>query len=118
MELLSWIFFGPAKLIALLSYAGFLVGGTLLAGQAIQTLRLRGTFNRDWFRHSAALAGLVWIIFNLYELQVGAVFGKQQLSGIGLFRIDLVVITPILYVLTAAAIFAQIRPSIGAGGKG
>jgi len=50
MELLSWIFFGPAKLIALLSYAGFLVGGTLLAGQAIQTLRLRGCHHTNLVR--------------------------------------------------------------------
>lgn len=104
MEILSWIVFGPAKLIALFPYAGFVVGGIFLAGRAIQALRLRGSFNREWFRHSAALAGLVWLIFNLYELQVGAVFGKQHLLGPSLLRIDLMVITPILYVLTVAAV--------------
>ncbi|MBC7624074.1 MAG: hypothetical protein H7232_11855 [Aeromicrobium sp.] len=106
MELLGWVFFGPAKLIALFPYAGFAIGGAFLAGQAIQTTLLSGAFNRDWFRQSAALAGLVWIIFNLYELQVSAVFGKQQSTGAELFRIDLTVITPILYVLTGAAVFA------------
>ena len=118
MELLSWIFFGPAKLISLFPYAGFVIGGSLLGGQAIQTMRLRGAFNRDWFRQSAALAGLVWMIFNLYELQVGAVFGKQQSSGDALFRIDLTVITPILYVLTAAAVYAAIQRTAGTGSKG
>ena len=118
MEILSWIFFGPAKLILLFPYAGFLVGGTFLAGQAIQTMRLGGSFNRDWFRHSAALAGLVWMIFNLYELQVGAVFGKQQSSGTVLFRIDLTVIAPILYVLTAAAFFSAFHWGREGGAKG
>jgi hypothetical protein len=118
MELLSWIFFGPAKLVSLFPYAGFVIGGSFLGGQAIQTMRIRGTFNRDWFRQSAALAGLVWILFNLYELQVGAVFAKQQSSGTALFRIDLTVITPILYVLTAAAFFAAFQRSAGTGSKG
>jgi len=117
MELLSWVFFGPAKLIAILPYAGFAIGGALLAGQAIRTKLLGGVINRDWFRHSAALAGLVWIIFNLYELQVGAVFGKQQSSTAVLFRIDLTVIAPILYVLTVAAVFSAFHRARGDKGN-
>jgi cation transporter-like permease len=109
MELLSWVFFGPAKLISLIPYAGFVIGGTLLAAQGIRTKLLGGAINKDWFRNSTALAGLVWMIFNLYELQVGAVFGKRQPSDVALFRIDLTVITPILYVLTVAAVFSAFR---------
>jgi hypothetical protein len=106
MEILNWIFFGPAMLIAALPYAGFLIGVILLAGQAIRTLRLsKGAFDRAWFREPPVLAGLIWLIFNLYELQVAAVFAEKNPPATPMLRLDLLVVAPILYVLTGLAIY-------------
>jgi hypothetical protein len=105
MELMNWIFFGPAKLIALHPYAGFLIGVTLLAAAAARSVQLSRGFDRQWFRQPAVLAGLLWLLFNLYELQVVAVFSQQPDQGKSLFRIDLLVLAPILYTLTALACY-------------
>jgi len=109
MDILDWLFFGPAKLIAILPYAGFGLGATLIGVQVARSCLAGETINRLWFRRPAVLAGLTWLIFNLYELQVAAVFANTQAGGQVLFRLDLTVITPILYVLTAFAVFAMIK---------
>ncbi len=105
MELMNWIFFGPAKLIAWHPYAGFLIGGTLLSAAAARSVQLSRGFDRHWFRQPAVLAGLLWLLFNLYELQVVAVFSQQAGPGRSLFRIDLLVLAPILYTLSALALY-------------
>ena len=59
------------------------------------------------------MAGLLWLIFNLYELQVSAILAKSD-SG-NTLRMDLVILIPILYALTAAAVLsviAQMRGSV------
>jgi hypothetical protein len=107
MEILNWIFFGPAMLVAALPYAGFLIGGILLAGQAIRTLRWpRRAFGRSWFREPPVLAGLIWLIFNLYELQLAAVFSEKNRTGEAMLRLDLLVVSPILYVLSGLAVYS------------
>ena len=98
-------------LIDLAPYGGFGTGGGLILAQATRSLWAGAVIDRDWFRQPAVLAGLTWLIFNLYELQVTAVFAKTQGAGQILFRLDLIVITPILYVLTAYAVYALIKPS-------
>lgn len=110
MDFLNWLLFGPAMLIDLAPYGGFGIGGALIVAQATRSISAGAALNRDWFRQPAALAGLTWLIFNLYELQVSAVFVKTQGPGQVLFRLDLTVITPILYVLTAYAVYALIKP--------
>ena len=110
MDILDWLVFGPAKLIALLPYAGLGLGATLIGLQVARSWLAGAIINRLWFRRPAVLAGLVWLIFNLYELQVAAVFAKTQASGQVLFRLDLTIITPILYVLTAFAVVALTKP--------
>ena len=107
---MNWLFFGPAKLIALAPYAGFGLGAAFIALQALRTVLAQSPLNRLWFRRPAVLAGLTWLIFNLYELQVAAVFAQTQAVDHVLFRLDLTVITPILYVLSAFAVYTLAKP--------
>jgi hypothetical protein len=102
MEFVSWIFFGPAKLVAEWQYVGVLLGATLIATQ-VWLSRLRGDlFKRHFFREAPVFAGILWLIFNLYELQMAAIFLRNQVAGT--LRMDLIILVPILYVLTIAAI--------------
>jgi hypothetical protein len=110
MEILEWIFFGPAMVVRALPYAGFLIGAILLVGQTFRTLRRLGRrFGRAWFREPPVLAGLLWIVFNLYELQLVAVFAEKQRAGEAMLRLDLLVVSPILYVLSGVAVYALLR---------
>ena len=104
MELVDWIFFGPAKLIAAWPYAGFLIAVLLIGVQAALSWRKGALFEAKFFREAPVFAGLLWAIFNLYELQFAATFA-QTLDGSS-FRMDLIVLVPILYVLTLAAILS------------
>ncbi len=111
MELVSWIFFGPAKLLAVLPYAGFVVGGVFVGTQAWLSHRSKTPFERTFFREAPVLGGLLWLIFNLYELQVSAI-AARNLSADSL-RMDLIILVPILYVMTLAALLsirAQLKP--------
>ena len=114
MQLVSWIFFGPAMLVAAWPFAGILIAAALIAAQTWLSL-LRGTLlERKFFREAPVLAGFLWLIFNLYELQVTTI-SRQNLSGDAL-RIDLIILVPILYALTFAAalsIRAQLRNNAG-----
>ena len=104
MELVSWIFFGPSKLVAAWQYAGILIAVTLIGMQAWFSWRKGQLLERDFFRKAPVLAGLLWLIFNLYELQQTAVLAQVQASGT--LRMDLIILVPILYVLTLAAILS------------
>jgi hypothetical protein len=104
MELVNWIFFGPAKIITIWPYAGILIGTVLIAVQVWLTRRKGGAMDRELFRQAPVLAGLLWVIFNLYELQVVAILAKNSAGGT--LRIDLVILVPILYVLSVAAILS------------
>lgn len=98
MELVTWIFFGPAKLIAAWPHAGFLLGAALV-GMEVWLYQFRGArFTLAFFREAAVFAGLLWMIFNAYEWQIAATaFAKTSI------RYDLLVLVPILYVMTAVA---------------
>ena len=104
MALVDWIFFGPAKLLAIWPYAGGLIAIVLIGVQAALSWRKGAFFERGFFREAPVFAGLLWLIFNLYELQIAATF-PQKLAG-GTLRMDLIILVPILYVLTLAAIFS------------
>ena len=110
MEIVRWIFFGPAQLVALWPYAGVLIA-FLLIGAQIGLSYLKGSlFARGFFREAPLFAGLLWLIFNLYELQINATFAQSL--GAGALRMDLIILVPILYVLTVAALLsirAQLR---------
>lgn len=100
MEFFKWIFFGPAKLIALWPYAGVAIAFGLIALQAGLIWRARKAFDMGFFRETPVFAGLLWLIFNAFELQMSAISVKTET---GILRLDLIVLVPILYVLTAAA---------------
>ena len=110
MEFVDWIFFGPAKLLAIYPLAGVAIAVAMIGLQAFFSWRKGTLLQRNFFREAAVLAGLLWLIFNLYELQVSAIVAKGE-SGSTL-RMDLVILIPILYALTAAAtlsVIAQLR---------
>ena len=108
---MSWIFFGPAVLIAYWPYAGIAIAAILIVTQAILTARRSGKFDKRFFREAPVFAGLLWLIFGFYEMQTRAAMtsaGKPN-EVLGFFRLDLIVLVPILYLLTAAAIFSVVR---------
>ena len=110
MEFVNWVFFGPAKLVAAWPFAGVVISVALIATQAWLSAAKGALMQRDFFREAAVLAGLLWLIFNLYELQFAAVLAQNKVAGT--LRMDLIVLVPILYVMTLAALFsirAQLR---------
>jgi hypothetical protein len=106
--MIDWLFFGPARLIALWPLAGVAIALLLLTIQLMLSVRGGRMPGLGYFREAPVLAGLLWLIFGLYERQVDAV---RLLSGDPTppFRIDLLVLAPILYVLTAAAVYSIYR---------
>ena len=105
MEFVSWIFFGPAKLVAAWPYAGIVTAIGLIAAQAWLSQRKGAPFGSDFFREAPVLAGLLWLIFNLYELQLAAILSQTRVDS--MLRMDLIILVPILYVLTLAAFFSM-----------
>ncbi len=106
MELVQWLFFGPAKLVALWHYAGLAIAAGLIAIQVWLNWRARKPFNTGFFREPTVFAGLLWLIFNGFELQMSAITAK---SGGDLLRLDLIVLVPILYAMTIAAGVSIVR---------
>ena len=100
MELLDWVYFGPARLIALWRYSGIAVAVTLIAIQAWLSWRSGKPFNAEFFREPAVFTGLLWLIFNAFELQMSATTAK---GGTVPFRLDLIFLVPVLYAMTIAA---------------
>ena len=103
MTFFNWIFFGPALLLQNLPYAGFAIAALLIGAQAARTLVRGETLGRQWLRKAPVFTGLLWVIFNLYELQIIALTAANKVSTL---RIDLMVLTPLLYVLTAYAVYS------------
>ncbi len=111
MELVNWIFFGPAKLLAAMPYAGLVIACVFIGVQAWLSHRSKTPFERTFFREAPVLGGLLWLIFNLYELQVSAIAARNLPADS--LRMDLIILVPILYVMTLAALLsirAQLKP--------
>jgi hypothetical protein len=107
---IDWIFFGPSKLIALWPYAGVLLAVLLVGweclrhfGQQRAASQTDASLQRPWLRRPGILAAALWTIYSLYEQQFRAVFGTNAV------RLDLIVLVPLLYVLTLAAVIALVR---------
>ena len=112
MEFGNWVLFGPAKLLAIYPLAGAAIAVAMIGLQAFLSWRKGTLLQRNFFREAAVMAGLLWLIFNLYELQVSAILARSE-SGSTL-RMDLIILIPILYALTVAAalsVIAQLRGS-------
>jgi hypothetical protein len=114
MELFNWLFFGPSKLLAIWPLAGVAVAAVLIACQVALTLRSGRAVDLGFFRQAPVFAGLLWLIFNGFEAQMVVLAGK---SG-GLLRIDLMVLVPILYVLTAVAVHSIAKQWRNGSGRG
>jgi len=99
MDWVTWVFHGPARLIALWPHAGFVIGALLIGMEAWLYWTRRIGFSLGFFREAAVFAGLLWMIFNAYEWQVAATDLARAFM-----RYDLLVLVPVLYVLTAAAL--------------
>jgi hypothetical protein len=114
MEFLNWIFFAPSRLLALWPYAGFAIAAILIGAQLIRSLDANESTNQrfslQWFRKAPVFTGLMWCIFNLYEMQMKAVMLTAE-ATFSMARLDLMVLTPLLYVLTAFAVAALLSPN-------
>lgn len=114
-SLCEWIFFGPAKLIALWPHAGGAIAAALMAVQAAVNLRAGVPFDKAFFRQAPVFAGLLWLIFGFYEQQFQAVMAAPLSVNATvnvstpLFRLDLIVLTPILYLLTLFALWTILQ---------
>ena len=121
---MSWIFFGPAVLIAYWPYAGIAIAAILIVTQVILTARKSGAFDKNFFREAPVFAGLLWLIFGFYEMQMRAVMTSTAITNaskpnevMSFFRLDLIILVPILYLLTAAAIFSIVLQIQRSGGR-
>jgi hypothetical protein len=105
---MSWIFFGPAMLIAHWAYAGITIAATLIVSQMLLTIWNRGKFDKSFFREAPVFAGLLWLIFGFYEMQMRAATATtgKPFEITSFFRLDLIVLVPILYLMTGAAIYS------------
>jgi hypothetical protein len=99
MNLLAWIFFGPAKLIVQWPLAGFVIGAVLIASEVWMYRRHEKAFSNAFFREAPVFAGLLWAIFNVYEWQIAATS-----LATSTLRIDLLVLVPVLYAMSVMAI--------------
>jgi hypothetical protein len=109
MSVLDWALFGPSQLIAVWGPAGFVIGGLLIVAGGFKTLFDRNPIELGIFRKPAVFGGVLWIVFNAYEWQVQA----TTLPGAGsAFRIDLLVLVPILYVMTVASVYDLISTKV------
>ena len=118
MEFVNWLFFGPAKLIGIWPYAGVAIAAVLIAVQAWLVWSAQKPFELGFFREAPVFAGILWLIFNAFELQMSAIAARQANAPGGFLRLDLIVLVPILYVLTAAAALSlakQLRRPVNTG---
>jgi len=108
---MSWIFFGPAVLIAHWAYAGIAIATTLIFIQVLLTTWTRGAFDKSFFREAPVFAGLLWLIFGFYEMQMRAAMATagKPIEITSFFRLDLIVLVPILYLMTGTAIYSIVR---------
>ena len=100
MEIFNLIFFGPRYLAEVHPLACAALGALLIGVQAALVLRAGARFDTGFFRLAPTFAGLLWLIYGLYEPQVRAAFPN---AGV---RIDLLVLVPILYVFSGVALWS------------
>ena len=112
METLSLLLYGPAILARSIPSSSFVIGGFLIAIQLGMFRLSRRRFERQFFRMAPTFGGLLWIIFGLYELQIQA--GEKTLAAA--IRLDLLVLTPILYVFTLLAAISLTQQARGRAG--
>ena len=112
MSLLTTILYGPALLAHAMPLACFAIGGFFIAMQVGLWLLGKRRMERQFFRMAPVFGGLLWIIFAMYELQMQAVTKVAALT----IRLDLLVLTPILYVFTLVALVSLVQQLRGRAG--
>lgn len=100
MPIFELIFFGPRFLAEAHPLACFGVAAALIGLQAIMVLRAGGRFGIAFFRYAPTFAGVLWLVYGLYEPQVRAAF-----PNVGI-RFDLLVLVPILYAFSGVAFWS------------
>jgi hypothetical protein len=108
MDIVDWIFFGPTRLLAALPYAGLAIAAMLIGVEVARALATGERFSRHWLRRATVFAGLLWVIFTFYEWQMSALMAQ---TASPMLRLDLMVLTPVLYALTVYAVYTLIRRS-------
>ncbi len=126
---MSYFFLAPAYLIAAWPYAGILIAVVMIGLQAGLSARVAGRstdesvgderrgFGLNFFREPLVFVGLLWLIYGFYERQMAAVVGLKAgtnvttgLANLSLgSRFDLIILVPILYVMTAVALYSLYR---------
>lgn len=96
MDFLS-IFFAPMALVAAQPAAPFLIAAVLAVGQIVLLLKHRQPYRLILWRRPLLFAAAIWVVYGLYEMQVQATMPNANI------RIDLLVLSPILYVFTLVA---------------
>jgi hypothetical protein len=94
------IFFGPRLLAEAHPLACFGVAVAFIGLQAAMVSRTGGRFSIAFFRYAPTFAGVLWVVYGLYEPQVRAGF-----PNVGI-RFDLLVLVPILYVFSGVALWS------------
>ena len=103
---MTTFFLAPAYLIAAWPYAGVVIAAVLIALQAGLTAKAARGFNIGFFREPMVFAGLLWLIYGFYERQA-AVLSPGSNSGLSLGnRFDLIILVPILYAMSAMALYS------------
>ncbi len=109
MDFFSILMFGPSLLAHAMPAAPFAIAGSLAGVQAILTLSGRAPPGRSFFRMPPLFAGVLWLVFGLYELQVQAWEARIDSP----LRIDLMVWVPVLYVFSVLAAISAWRQARG-----
>ena len=105
MDFFSLLMFGPSLLAHAIPAAPFVIAAVLAGGQVGLTIAGKAPTGRSMFRMPPFFAGVLWLIFGLYELQVQAWEARIDAP----LRIDLMVWVPVLYVFTGLAVWSAVR---------
>lgn len=79
--MMNWILFGPSNLIEGWSSAGAIIGGVLCGLQLSLMIYRKQPINPGFFRQAPVVAGLLWVLYGFYELQMMAL--QKQNNNIG-----------------------------------
>jgi hypothetical protein len=97
------LFYAPMALVQVWPAAPFLLAGLFALAQLGLLLARKHRPAMILWRRPALFAAAIWVVYGLYELQV------QATALYANIRIDLLVLTPILYVFSAVGAWWVVR---------
>ena len=101
------LFTFPSWLISQFSWFTMGIGAFLIIWAMLILLLNKNTLSTQSAREPGIFVGLLWIIFVLYEKQMLALPAAASV-----FRLDLIVLVPVLYALTAFALWTLVAQSL------